>query len=195
MADNDPVEDAARNPDVYVFYTDTTDVVGPFDPERHPDYRFLANVEPCSDGWRWSAVAIVEARNLYELPGLADAALTGPSDPVDDTAKPVKHGSKVLRSPPHFPYFGFARVQVKKGSADDVLRLIDNVEGYSGSAMVSGKFLIFVEIGSDVPDEVCPRLIALAGLPDVDGVEAGRVTGEQYFYKPIGKWPVGQPEP
>ena len=195
MAELDPVEAAARCSDVYVFYTDTDDVVGPFDPTKNPNYRFLANLERCSDGWRWSAIAIVVSTNLYELPGLADAALTGPSDPVDETAKPVKFGPKVLRSPPHFPNFGFARLQVEEGRALDVLDAIndDNNPGYSGSALVSGEFQIFVEIGSETIAEVCPLLIALAEVDGVTGVEAGQVTGEWYYYRPR-KRRVGRPE-
>jgi hypothetical protein len=69
---------------------------------------------------------VVESPNLYELRGLADAALTGPSDPVDETAKPVMHGAKVLRSPPHFPNFGFARATVAQGSASAVLNEIND---------------------------------------------------------------------
>ena len=157
-SDMDPVDSAARSSDVYIFYTDTGDVVVPFDPETNPEYRFLANLEACSgsQGWRWSAIAIVESPNLYELPGLADAALTGPSDPVDETAKPVTKGAKVLRSPPHFPNFGFARLLVEKDRTREVLYEIDDSAGYSGSAMVSGRFEIFVEMGSDEPDEVVP---------------------------------------
>lgn len=189
----DPVEQAARSPDVYVFYTETTDVVGPFDPERNPDYRFLGNLEPCSDGWRWSAVAVVESSNLYGLPGLADAALTGPSDPVDETAKPVKHGARVLRSPPHFANFGFARLRVEEFRASEVLYRIDDRTGYSGSAIVSGKFEIFVELGSDDADEVCGLLMALAEIPGVTDVEAGQVTGDLYYYRPR-KRRVGRPE-
>ena len=52
----DAVESAARSSDVYVFYTDTGDVVTPFDPDNNGEYRFLGNLEACSDGWRWSDV-------------------------------------------------------------------------------------------------------------------------------------------
>ena len=195
MAELDPVEAAARSSDVYVFYTDTDDVVGPFDPTKNRDYRFLANLEPCSDGWRWSAIAVVESTNLYTLPGLADAALTGPSDPVDETAKPVKYGAKVLRSPPHFPYFGFARLQVEEGRALEVLDAINDqtTPGYSGSALVSGTFQILVELGSEERGEVCPRLMDLAAIDGVTGREAGLVTGEWYYYRPR-KRRVGRPE-
>lgn len=191
----DPIESAARSPDVYVFYTDTGDVVSPFEPETNPEYRFLANLEACpgSEGWRWSALAVVESPDLYELRGLADAALTGPSDPVDETAKPVAHGARVLRSPPHFPNFGFARLRVEEGRAREVLYRVDENPGYSGSAMVSGKFEIFVEIGSDNADEVCDLLMALAHVPGVSQVEAGHVTREWYYYRPR-KRRVGRPE-
>jgi hypothetical protein len=199
MAVTDPVESAARSPDVYVFYTGTGDVVGPFDPDTNDNpakserYRFLANLEPCSGGWRWSAIAVVESPNLYELRGLADAALTGPSDPVDETAKPVKHGARVLRSPPHFPNFGFARLRVQDDSANAVLGAIDGRTGYSGSAIVSGKFEILVELGSDDPDEVCPLLMGLEDISGVTEVEAAQVTGELYYYRPRKRW-VGRPE-
>jgi hypothetical protein len=195
MAGMDPSESAARSSDVYVFYTDMGDVVGQFNPEENPNYRFLANLKPCSDGWRWSAIAIVESPNLSELPGLADAVATDPLDGVDDTAKPVKHGGKVLRSPPHFPNFGFARLRVDEGRASEVLYRIEDSTGYSGSAMVSGAFEILVEIGSDNADEVCNLLMALADIPGVTegGVEAAQVTGELYYYRPR-KRRVGRPE-
>jgi len=195
----DPVESAARSPDVYVFYTDTGDIVGPFDPDKNDDpakserYRFLANLEPCSGGWRWSAIAVVESPNLYELRGLADAALTGPSDPVDEAAKPVKHGAKVLRSPPHFPNFGFARLRVEQGRTSEVLDEIDNRTGYSGSAIVSGKFEILVEMGSEDAGEVCPLLMDLEDISGVTEVEAAQLTGELYYYRPR-KRRVGRPE-
>jgi hypothetical protein len=190
----DPVESAARSSDVYVFYTDTGDVVTPFDPDKNREYRFLGNIEACSDGWHWSAVAVVESPNLYELRGLADAALTGPSDPVDETAKPVKHGAKVLRSPPHFSNFGFARLRVEEGRALEVLDEINNRTGYSGSALVSGKFEIFVEMGSEDSDQVCGLLMALAEISGVTDVQAGQVnTGQWYYYRPR-KRRVGRPE-
>lgn len=193
MAGIDPAESAARSSDVYVFYTDMGDVVGPFNPDENPNYRFLANLEPCSDGWRWSAIAIVESPNLHELPGLADAVVADPSDGVDETAKPVKHGGRVLRSPPHSPNFGFARLRVDEGRASEVLYRIENSTGYSGSAMVSGTFEILVEIGSDDAAEVCGLLMALADVPGVIEVEAGQVTGEWYYYRPR-KRRVGRPE-
>jgi len=190
----DPVERAARSRDVYVFYKDTTDLVGPFDPGKNPDYRFLANTEPCPDSaWSWSGLAIIEAENLYELRGMADEAVIEQSDHVDETAKPVKSGAKVLRSPPHFPNFGFARLRVEEGRALEVLDEINSRTGYSGSALVSGKFQIFVEMGSDDPDEVCELLMGLAEISGVTGVEAGRVTGELYYYRPR-KRRVGRPE-
>jgi len=191
----DPVESAARSSDVYVFYTDTGDVVGPFDPKKNEKYRFLANLESCTEpqDWPWSAIAIVETPDLHELRALADAALTGPSDPVDETAKPVKHGSKVLRSPPHFPNFGFARLRVDEYRASEVLYRIDGKTGYSGSAIVSGKFEILVEMGSEDAGEVCDLLMALANVPGVTDVKAARVTGELYYYRPR-KRRVGRPE-
>jgi hypothetical protein len=59
--------------------------------------------------------------------------------------------------------------------------------------MVSGKFEIFVEMGSDDPDQVCVLLMALAEIPGVTDVEAGQVTGEWYYYRPR-KRRVGLPE-
>jgi len=194
MVEMDPVELAARSPDVYVFYEDTTDLVGPFVPERHKDYRFLANMEACPESsWSWSGLAIVETKNLYHLHGLAEAAVIEQSDHVGDTAKPVKFVAKVLRSPPHFPNFGFARLGVVEGSAQAVLDEIDNRAGYSGSAMVSGTFEILVELGSDDPHDFCELLMALAEISGVTGVEAGQVTGEWYYYRPR-KRRVGRPE-
>jgi hypothetical protein len=194
MVEMDPVELAARSRDVYVFYRDTTDLVEPFVPDAHPEYRFLANTDPCPDSaWSWSGLAIIEAENLYELRGMADEAVIEQSDHVDETAKPVKFGAKVLRSPPHFPNFGFARLRVAQGSAPAVLDEINDHTGYSGSALVSGKFEIFVEMGSDDPDEVCGLLMALAEIPGVTDVEAGQVTGDLYYYRPR-KRRVGRPE-
>jgi hypothetical protein len=194
MVEMDPVELAARKPDVYVCYRDTTDLVAHFDPDEHSEYRFLANTEPCPDSdWSWSGLAIIEAQNLYELHGFADEAVIEQSDHVDETAKPVKFGAKVLRSPPHFPNFGFARLRVEEGRALEVLDAIDNRTGYSGSALVSGKFEILVEMGSDDPDEVCGLLMALAEISGVIAVEAGQVTGELYYYRPR-KRRVGRPE-
>jgi hypothetical protein len=194
MVEMDPVELAARKPDVYVFYKDTTDLVGPFVPDKNPKYRFLANVEHCPDSaWSWSGLAIIEAQNLYELPGLADEAVIEQSDHVDETAKPVKFGAKVLRSPPHYPNFGFARLRVEEGRALEVLDAIDHSAGYSGSALVSGMFEILVELGSDDPEEVCELLVGLAEISGVTDVVAGQVTGDLYYYRPR-KRRVGRPE-
>jgi hypothetical protein len=180
----DPVESAARSSDVYVFYTDTSDKVGHFDPAQNPDFRFLADMEPCPGSpWRWTAFAVIEVADMLQLSTAANR-IVAPPDPPDETAKPVKHGSKVLRSPPHFPCFGFARLRVQVGHASEVLDGIDGRTGYSGSAIVSGKFQILVEMGSDNPDEVCDLLMGLAEIPGVTGVEAAQVTGELYYYRP-----------
>jgi hypothetical protein len=159
----------------------------------NPEYRFLADLEPCTDGWGWTAFAIVET-DLYRLAEVADR-ITAPPDPVDDTATPTKFGSKVMRRTKHFPYFGFARLQVEQRRANEVLHAINesSTDGYSGSAMVKGKFRIIVELGAEAPREVCERLTALAEVPGVIGVEGARVTGDEYFYRP-SKRTVGAPE-
>jgi hypothetical protein len=74
-----------------------------------------------------------------------------------------------------------------------VLDAIDHSAGYSGSALVSGNFEIFVEMGSDAPEEWCGLLRALAEIPGVTDVEAGQVTGDLYYYRPR-KRRVGRPE-
>jgi hypothetical protein len=68
---------------------------------------------------------------------------------------------------------------------DEVLLAINEATtpGYSGSAAVTGRFHIIVELGGDEPDEVCERLRKLGSVPGVTDVEAARVAGTQYFYK------------
>jgi len=167
-----PSERAARTPDAYVFYTDTSGKVGSFDPEANPEYRFLADLEPCTEGWKWTAFAIVEVDELLSLP---------------QTATPSKFGPLHMRRTRHFEYFGFARLRVVPRRADEVLSAINEntTDGYSGSAMVRGKFQVIVELGADSPEQVCERLKALQGVPGVaqEGVEAARVKGQQYFYQ------------
>lgn len=178
----DPVEKAAISPDVYVFYENTSDVVGRFVPEKNPGVRFLADMQ----GWSWTAMAIVEINDLYELQSLVNSVLAGPQDPVDDSAKPVKYGAEVLRRTKHFPYFGFARLQVEVGNALDVLDAIndDSTPGYAGSALVAGKFRILVEIGGDTPDDLVARLAALGeGIDGISDKDTGQLAGEFYYYR------------
>jgi hypothetical protein len=191
------VEMAATVSDVYVFFTQTSNKVAHFDKDAHPDYRFLADLDPCTDGWRWTAFAIVEVDDLLSLSQVANE-ITAPPDPPDETATPTKFGARAMRRTRHFPYFGFARLQVEPRRAEEVLYAIndDSTPGYSGSAMVKGKFRIIVELGSDdSPDEVCERLRELQTVGGVieNGVEAARVTGLEYYYRP-DKRRVGEPE-
>jgi hypothetical protein len=191
-----PAERAARTPDAYVFYTDTSEKVVSFDPEANPEYRFLADLEPCTEGWKWTAFAIVEVDELLSLPQVANQITVDP-DPPDETATPSKFGPLHMRRTRHFEYFGFARLRVDPRRADEVLSAINEntTDGYSGSAMVRGKFQVIVELGADSPEKVCERLKALQGVPGVaqDGVEAARVKGQQYFYQGY-KWNVGELE-
>jgi hypothetical protein len=182
----DPVERAAISPDVYVFYEDTSDLVGRFIPEENPEVRFLADMR----GWLWTAMAIVEVDDLYELQPMVDRILAGPQDPSDDSAKPVMYGSRALRRTRHFPYFGFARLQVVVGKAREVLDAIndDSTPGYAGSALVAGKFRILVEIGGDTPDELQARLAAVGdGIDGISDKETGELTGEYYYYRRPGE--------
>jgi hypothetical protein len=181
-----PAERAARTPDAYVFYTDTSGKVGSFDPEAHPKYRFLADLEPCTEGWKWTAFAIVEADELLKLPEVANEITVDP-DPPDEIATPTKFGPDHMRRTRHFEYFGFARLRVVLRRADEVLSAINEntTDGYSGSAMVRGEFQVIVELGADSPEDVCERLQALQSVRGVapEGVEAARVIGQQYFYR------------
>ena len=193
MDENDPVLDpslspferAAMSPDSYVFYKETSGKVEPFDPEQNPEFRFLADLEPCTDGWGWSAFAIIELEDLLQLSEVA-FRISAPPDPPDESAMPVKYGPLVMRRTKHFPYFGFARLHVEPGRVDEVLLRINEAKtpGYSGSAAVSDHFQIIVELGGATADEVCERLVGLGNLPGVTRAEGARVTGEQYYYRP-----------
>jgi hypothetical protein len=186
-------EKAARVQDSYVFYTDTSDKVGPFDPDQNPEFRFLADLEPCTEGWSWTALAIIEVDDMLQLSAVADRIIV-PPDPADETAKPVKYGARAMRKTKHYPYFGFARLHVEWRRVDEVLLAINEATpGYSGSAAVSGAFQIIVELGAETPDEVCERLQALGEVPGVTNVEGARVTGQQYYYRP-NKRDVGTAE-
>jgi len=190
------VERAAVMRDSYVFYTETSNKVPNFDPTQYPDYRFLADLERCTEGWKWTAFAIVEVEDLFMLREEA-LRITEPPDPPDEVALPTKHGTRVMRRTKHFPYFGFARLQVDARRAEEVLSAINDetTPGYSGSAIVRGRFRIIVELGSEVREEVCERLQALQAVPGVSegGVEAALVTGDEYYYRPK-KRRVGEPE-
>jgi hypothetical protein len=184
--DVDPVEKAAISPDVYVFLEDTSDLVGRFVPEKNPEVRFLADME----GWLWTAMAIVEITDLYELRPMVDRLLAGSQDPSDDTAKPVMYGPRVLRRTKHFPYFGFARLQVGVGKALAVLDAINDAStaGYAGSALVAGQFRILVEIGGDTPDDLQARLAVVGdGIDGISDKDAGQLTGEYYYYRRTGE--------
>jgi hypothetical protein len=187
-------EKAARVKDSYAFYTDTSDKVGPFDQDQNKEFRFLADLEPCTDGWRWTAFAIIEVVDVLQLSEVANR-IVAPPDPVDETSFPVKYGARVMRRTKHYPYFGFARLHVERRRMDEVLLAIndDTTPGYSGSAAVSGAFQIMVELGADASDGVCERLQALGDVSGVTNVEAARVTGQQYYYRP-SKRMVGAPE-
>ena len=79
----------------------------------------------------------------------------------------MKYGQKVMRRTKHYPYFGFARLNVERRRVEEVLRAINEEDhpGYSGSALVQGRFEIIVEVGGDTPDEVCDEIQALAEVP------------------------------
>lgn len=187
-------EKAARVKDSYVFYTDTSDKVGSFDPNQNPEFRFLADLEPCSEGWKWTAFAIIEVEDMLQLSTAANRIIA-PPDPVDETSKPVKYGARVMRRTKHYPYFGFARLHVQRRRLDEVLLAVNEATapGYSGSAAVTGAFQIMVELGAEEPDEVCERLQALGDVPGVTNVVGARVRGQEYYYGGI-KRPVGTAE-
>ncbi|HEY2965205.1 MAG TPA: hypothetical protein VGJ99_02870 [Actinomycetota bacterium] len=203
MDEGDPVldptlsalEKAARGKDSYVFYTDTSDKVGSFDENQLLEFRFLADLEACTDGWRWTAFAIIEVGDMLQLSEAANR-IVAPPDPWDETATPVTYGTEVMRRTKHYPYFGFARLHVQRRRLDEVLLAINGATtpGYSGSAAVSGAFQIIVELGADEgPDIVCERLHALGDVPGVTNEEGARVIGQQYYYRP-SKRTVGAPE-
>jgi hypothetical protein len=205
MDEGDPVLDqslsavvkAALCRDSYVFYTETSNKVGPFDPDQNREFRFLADLEACTEGWRWTAFAIIDVDEMLQFSEMANRIVV-PPDPPDETATPTKFGARAMRRTRHFRYFGFARLQVEPRRVEEVLRAIndDTTPGYSGSAMVRGKFRIMVELGSDEsPDEVCERLKQLQVVGGVveNGVEAAQVTGPEYYYRP-SKRTVGEPE-
>jgi hypothetical protein len=177
----DPVERAVRRHDVYVFYKETKELAQRFNPVGNPEFRFVADM----DGWPWTAFAIVTIPNLYALPPVADRIQGSPEDPVDDTAKPVKYGTRSLRYTKHYRYFGFARLIVDWGRAEYVLQAIDDsTDGYSGSALVSGAFQLLVEVGADQSEDVAGRLEALRRIDGVTDAQTGLVTGEYYYYFP-----------
>jgi hypothetical protein len=180
-----PVEKAALSPDSYVFYKETSGKVGPFDPEANPEFRFLADLEPCSDGWSWTAFAVLELDDQLRVSEVAHR-ITAPPDPPDKTANPVSYGPLAMRRTKHFPYFGFAQLHVQRRRLEEVLRAINEATtpGYSGSAAVRGDFQIIVELGAETPDEVCAQLSALAEVPGVTGAESAQVTGNEYYYRP-----------
>ena len=190
MDEGDPVldpslsrsEKAARSKDSYVFYTDTSDKVGSFDPSQNPNVRFLADLEPCTDAWRWTAFAIIVVENKLQLWELANR-IVAPPDPPDETATPVTYGPYVMRRTKHYPYFGLARLHVQRRRLDEVLLAINEATtpGYSGSAAVSGAFQVLVELGAEEADAVCERLRALGDVPGVTNVEGARVTGQHYY--------------
>ena len=192
MDEGDPVldprlsafEKAALGKDSYVFYTETSNKVGPFDQNQNPEFRFLADLEPCTEGWRWTAFAIIEVDDMLQLSTAANRIIA-PPDPVDETTKPVKYGARVMRRSKHYRYFGFARLHVQRGRMDEVLTAIndDTTPGYSGSAAVISRFNVIVELGGEGPDEVCDRLLALGDVSGVTNVEGARVAGPQYYYK------------
>lgn len=182
----DPVEQAVRNPDVYVFYTGTTgrvEALNP-DPNKDPEFRFLADLEPLTDGWSWSAMAIVKLGDLYDVKPVADRVLGGRDDTVDDAEKPAHPGERVLRRTRHFPHFGFARLRLAEGKALQVLNAVNkkNMAGYSGSALIAGgRFDMLAELGGATPGEMEQSLAALGDLEGVDEVQSGRVVGEYYY--------------
>jgi hypothetical protein len=185
MKADDPLEDALRARDVYVYYTGTSELIETLDPSpaKFPELRFLADIGPGLDGGDWTAMAIMEVESLYDLSSAADRLLAGPEDPVTDAEKPVLYGTAVLRKTKHFPFFGFARLKVNVGEARRVLEEIDAARGYSGSALVSGgKFNALVELGGETPEEVGHRLADLGGVPGVSGSSSGIVAGDEYYY-------------
>lgn len=188
MEENQGLEQAVTSRDVYVYVTETSGVVATKECPR--GYRFFAGTEPLSQGWLWSAIGILElaeTESLYDLPPAADRALDGPADPVDDTEKPVKYGTRVLRRTKHFPFFGFARLKAGIGKANQVLDAInDEIEGYNGSALVTGGkygFHLLVEMGGATRDEVRQRLEALLDVEGVSTAEFGIVAGVEYCYE------------
>jgi hypothetical protein len=179
------IEKAVLSPDTYVFYKETSGKVEQFDQDENPEFRFLADLTACTEGWSWTAFAVIELDDQLRLSEVAHR-ITAPPDPPDKTAKPVSYGPLAMRRTKHFPYFGFAQLHVQRRRVEEVLRAINEATtpGYSGSAAVSGDFQIIVELGAETPDEVCVQLSALAEVPGVTGAESAQVTGDEYYYRP-----------
>ena len=200
--------------DWYVFYMTESSKVEPFDPAPgvNPEFRFLSDLEACTDGWRWGAFAIIEADDASSARQIGDR-IAQPPDPVDETAKPVRVGTRAMRRTKHFPHFGIARLRVAQGRVDEVMDLLDTAddphaggalpqgvkEALSGCASVgAGKFNVVVELGHNDRDKVCDLLMELGRIDGVTKVEAAMVTGTHYYYRPPNKpgkkYPVGTTE-
>jgi len=182
----DPVETASRCPDVYVCYEDTPreagKVVGRYDGSNMPpgEFRFIADLDPLAGDWGWTAIAIFELPNLFKLTDVANRILLKPVDP--DASKATTFGTAVLRRTKHYPYFGFARVQTTRGDALNALRQIDELNGYAGSALVSGTYSILVELGGETPDALSQAFSDLGAISGTSH-EGGQVVGT-YYYRP-----------
>ena len=152
---------------------------------RIPTYRFLADLSPAPRAGVDGVCDHRGRRTCWSFRG--GHRIIAPPDPVDETAKPVKYGAKVMRRTKHFQYFGFARLQVERGRVDEVLNAIndDTTPGYSGiGAGQRGSSRSSSSWVADTPDEVCERLQALGdGLRGHRAWKARRSRATQYYYR------------
>jgi hypothetical protein len=79
------------------------------------------------------------------------------------TATSIKFGQQRIRRSYHEPYEAYLLIKTQRPHDEDVLNDLNDVDGYTGSALVEGTFDILLLIGGADPDQLRDRISEVRG--------------------------------
>lgn len=114
----------------------------------------------------WDGLTILYDINLADVYQTIAMLNSPPSDSVDaadrpmasSTATSIKFGTNRIRRSEHEKYEAYALIRTTRPHDESLLNELNSVPGYTGSALVEGKFDILLLLGGATEDELFARI-------------------------------------